>query len=294
MSHTLDPREITKAISDDLHAAAAAELENPNPITHIMKQTHQIPHTIIDDLITAREHVAEYGQGTATLRPESSDKITALDESTLELVIDGQTFHLSVTEIDPRQVTEKITPRTITGTPDDWFDAATVLNAQQAAEREVGSWYITRTQHNGYNIAQATISNNASRTAALRSSIEAELDKTMRTQHSGDPDQPRRWPIEEADALREKITEKLKNQQAENVRRIIHVEHVLPDWMSADIITARASDDEGDLDRVMWQRRASSGRWHPIAQGQTSITDEAMAQRDPRTFSIVENTYLGE
>ena len=38
----------------------------------------------------------------------------------------------------------------------------------------------------------------------------------------------------------------------------------------------------------------SAGWWHPIAQGQTSITDEAMAQRDPRTFSIVENTYLGE
>lgn len=263
MSRTLDPREITKAISDDLHAAAAVELENPNPITRII------------DL-------------------HDGDDLRRLSDDTLEMTLGDQVFHLSVTEINPRQITEKITPRTIVGTPDDWFDAATVLNAQQATEREVGSWYITRTQHKGYNIAQATLSNNVSRATALRSSIEAELAKTMRTQRSGDPDQPRQWPIEETDALREKVTEKLKNQQAENVRRIIHVEHVLPDWMSADIITALASDDEGELDRVMWQRRASSGRWHRIGQGQTSITDEAMAQRDPRTFSIVEDTYPGE
>lgn len=140
-----------------------------------------------------------------------------------------------------------------TGTPDDWWEQAEEIMESEAANRTLGSWYITqiRTAGNtrpGYRLSTP--------------SKPANTDNLIKA----------RGPHDSV-SLR--------------VRRLITGEADTPSWVTSLMVVADTVVGD-ETQRLPWIRK-NNGRWQSLYDGRININDHAMAELNPNSATITED-----
>lgn len=143
------------------------------------------------------------------------------------------------------------------GFPDDWWRDATPITELEAADRLVGSWYITNmsptVEHaKAYRIAVASSASNVPRISKLKSLVAS-------------------GRVAEADI-------------APGVRRLIKVDLDRPNWMDHDLVFADA--ELGSEERVLY--RHHKARWQRVFDPRVSISERTMLQLNPAPAAVSE------
>lgn len=189
--------------------------------------------------------------------PRGAERCTRCDTKRKKLL--GQKAMRAIEAAIPHLVTTKVGTMSdqpvFHGTPDDWWENAERISTSEAAERDLGSWYISKYKTAGgptaYRIAQ-----------------------------------PSRVPNL---AARRKIEEGYHaNTESEAVRCLIRVTEAIPEWMTATYVLAEKPD--GGAEKFPWVRK-KNGRWTLIADGSVTLTDRTMAELNPKpaTFTVAED-----
>jgi hypothetical protein len=148
-------------------------------------------------------------------------------------------------------------PPAFTGTPNDWWDQAERITELQAAERELGAWYIAEeTRSSGastYRISTPTLASNEPRKAALRQQID--------------------WGAKSESSISTKV------------RLLMRVPIEMPAWMSADFLIADI--EIGSEERNLW-RKTNAGNWQLVLDGRVRVGEKTMLQLHPAIASITE------
>lgn len=136
------------------------------------------------------------------------------------------------------------------GTPDDWWEQATPIMESEAANRNLGDWYITQVRTAGDTKPGYRVST---------PSKPFNTDKLLKAMHSHD-------------------------KVSARVRLLIRTQTPIPEWMSSEFVLADL--EVGSADRGPW-RRLNSGRWQRITDGRISVNDHTMRDLNPKpaTFS---------
>lgn len=146
--------------------------------------------------------------------------------------------------------TEEAAQPVFRGTPDDWWEQATVITVAEANNRNLGDWYITQVRTAGDTKPGYRIST---------PSKPFNTDKLLKALQAN-------------------------NGVSARVRRLIHNEAPLEPWMTSAFVLA--DREEGGTARVPW-RRNNSGKWQCVTEPRISINDHLMAELNPKpaTFS---------
>lgn len=163
-----------------------------------------------------------------------------------------------------------ITPESLSGTPDEWYENAQVLTPAEDIERSIGSWYITPTSGGNFILSRVTEGSRRTRRANLRSAALAAARDEARV------------PTEAQ--ITEQIERILDRSEEPAARLLLDVAEPRPAWMDADIVTAHRSED--DPTRVAWLRRQVS--WRLLSNQSFVVSDTTMARLDPRPAEITE------
>jgi hypothetical protein len=139
----------------------------------------------------------------------------------------------------------------IAGTPDQWWERAEQITEAEAADRDLGSWYIGR-ENSGYRISTSTVSANESRKGVLRTYV----DQGSLS----------------ADAISPKV------------RKLIRVDVEPPEWLHAPLLIADL--EVGADQRVAWRR--TKHRWQLLTDPRIAVNELTMTQLNPRIAEIVE------
>jgi hypothetical protein len=150
---------------------------------------------------------------------------------------------------------------TFRGTPDDWWRTATHITEAEAADRQLGGWYISAdkrgpNQGKSYRVASPTHSSNETRKAALRRQVAA-------------------GNLRESDL-------------SPSVRRLIEARVETPAWLSADLVMANREVDSQE--RVLWRRISDSGRWQMVFDGRVMVAERTMLQLHPAIAQVTEGS----
>lgn len=197
-------------------------------------------------------------------------------------------------------------PAELPGTPDQWYANAEQMTIAQEAQRSTIDWYI-RPFHQGFLVTRGSSANNA--TSKTKASSEVEklstyIDARRRAFADGriteasfnDGTDPMLGTLPDKDLVY------LNDEQAQTlaelvvlggpspVRRLLRIAITPPAWMAEELLLA--NDDNGT--RRIWVRR-KNGRWQMVpGSGNSSISDETMATREPAAFDAVERIAASE
>ena len=146
--------------------------------------------------------------------------------------------------------TQASTKPVFRGTPDDWWEQATPIMESEAANRNLGDWYITQVRTAG---------------------------NTKPGYRVSTPSKPYN-----TDQLLKAIGP--HDRVSDRVRLLIRTETPAAPWMTSQFVLADL--EEGSADRVPW-RRNNAGRWQCITDGRISVNDHTMRDLNPKpaTFS---------
>lgn len=146
--------------------------------------------------------------------------------------------------------TEASTQPLFRGTPDDWWEQAAPIMESEAANRNLGDWYIiqVRTAGNtkpGYRVSTPSKPYNSD-----------QLLKAM--------------------GPHDKVSDR--------VRLLIRTKAPIPPWMTSEFVLADL--EAGSTRRGPW-RRKNNGRWQQINDARISVNDHTMSELNPKpaTFS---------
>jgi hypothetical protein len=146
--------------------------------------------------------------------------------------------------------TETSTQPVFLGTPDDWWEQATPIMESEAANRNLGDWYIAQVRtagdtKPGYRVSTPSKPFNSD-----------QLLKAM--------------------GPHDKVSDR--------VRLLIRMETRIPEWMTSEFVLADMK--EGSTDRAPW-RRNNNGKWQRLKAGMISVNDHTMSNLNPKpaTFS---------
>lgn len=147
--------------------------------------------------------------------------------------------------------------QTLTGTPNDWWDQAERITEAEAAERVLGTWYITsETRPSGassYRVSTPTLASNEPRKAALRDAIA--------------------------------YGKKRESDMSAKVRVLMRVPIERPAWMDVDFLIADI--EIGSTERSLW-RKTNAGNWQLVLDGRVRVGEKTMLQLNPAIANITE------
>lgn len=153
------------------------------------------------------------------------------------------------------------------GTPDDWWDQASVITEAEAENRKLGDWYIVKQAHaNGSGFSYRM----------MTPAKPYNADQLVKALNAG------------------------KGHPSERVRCLIRTDQQLPAWQTAEFVYAdlkkdayyRGEDGEHigwveESTRRLWTRKAN-GRWNCLHDGRVSVNDQTMATLNPKPAKIIE------
>lgn len=143
------------------------------------------------------------------------------------------------------------------GTPDDWWEAAQPIMESEAAERNLGAWYITKVRTAGDTKPNYRLST---------PSKPPNMDKRLKLATS---------PHFERESIR--------------VRCLIPAApEAEPAWVTAQYVIADVPDQ---ADRQLWVRR-KSGKWGLVLNGNKQVNDHTMAELNPAPARVVEDDLI--
>lgn len=150
---------------------------------------------------------------------------------------------------------------TFRGTPDDWWRTATQITEAEAADRQLGGWYISAdrrglNQGKSFRITSPTHASNENRKAAMRRLLA-------------------RGAVRESD-------------MSPSVRRLIEARVETPAWLSADLVMA--DRDIESPERVLWRRISDAGRWQMVFDGRVMVVERTMLQLHPAIAQVTEGS----
>jgi hypothetical protein len=156
-------------------------------------------------------------------------------------------------------MTETNNEPVFTGTPDQWWVAATPITEEEAAERILGDWYIgnettTSKLYGNYRVSTPTLTSNNARKSALQRRIDNGATQ--------------------ADSI------------AHTVRKLIHIEIEPPEWLNAGLLIADL--EIGSAMRGPWRKTAY--KWQLLADARIAVNERTMSQLNPRIAVITELT----
>lgn len=149
------------------------------------------------------------------------------------------------------------------GTPEQWWEQAEPITEDEAANRHLGTWYISADTNRGeptgsFRLAQPTLASNATRVDALN--------------------------------RRMYLNETTPDSIAPNVRALLRVPVEREPWMDGDLVVADSA--KGSTERVAW-RRTKAGQWRQVFEANKSAGERAMAELNPVVATINELTSKG-
>lgn len=157
------------------------------------------------------------------------------------------------------------------GTPDEWFEQATQITRQQAAERIDDSWYISRT-NSGYMLQQANAKSNEARMSSLYESACTSVNGKKFA------------------SARIRVDDPLVVSYLEEVdpttRILMIVNSEPPSWSQEDLLMADSAP--GSTERVLWSANSAKTTWRQVRDGRKNVSPVEMADLNPNPVSITE------